>query len=101
MVMAVHKVLSFVQSYSHLLQLRFALPELRKTKGRIVYATSGAGHDALFRGWGFYGMSKAAVEFEIKQLKLEEPNVTSIGISPGLCDTKMVGSLIAGKRKLT
>jgi NAD(P)-dependent dehydrogenase (short-subunit alcohol dehydrogenase family) len=65
-----------------------------------VYATSGAGHGALFRGWGFYGMSKAAVEFEIKQLEFEEPEVTSIGVSPGLCDTKMADSLRAGGRKL-
>lgn len=63
-------------------------------------ATSGAGHGALFSGWGFYGMSKAAVEYEVKQLHLEEPLVTSIGISPGLCDTKMVQTLNTGRRKL-
>ena len=81
-------------------KLRYALSELRKSNGRIVYATSGAGHGALFSGWGFYGMSKAAVEFEIKQLHLEEPGITSLGVSPGLCDTPMVASLKAGRRKL-
>ena len=78
-------------------QLRYAVPELRKTKGSIVAATSGAGAGALFSGWGFYGMSKAAVAFLISQLHLEEKDITTVGISPGLCDTKMIESLRSGK----
>lgn len=38
-------------------------------------------------------MSKAAVAFEVKQLHLEEPSLTVLGLSPGLCDTKMVQDL--------
>ncbi|KAH7019578.1 hypothetical protein EDB80DRAFT_561303 [Ilyonectria destructans] len=82
---------------SHLNTLHYTIPELRKTKGRVVAATSGAGADALFSGWGFYGMSKAAVVFMIKQLHLEEPDISAVGISPGLCDTKMIENLRAGK----
>lgn len=81
------------------LQYKAALPHLRKTRGRIVCATSGAGHGALFAGWGFYGTTKAAVAFCISQLRLEEPEVTSIGVSPGLCDTNMIRGLIEGQSK--
>ena len=44
-------------------------------------------------------MSKAAVGFLIKQLHLEEPDIIAVGISPGLCDTKMVHGLINGGRE--
>ena len=43
---------------------------------------------------------KAAVAFEAKQLAIEEPLLTSIGISPGFCDTKMVAGLFDGTCKL-
>ncbi|KAL4804823.1 hypothetical protein BDV18DRAFT_161915 [Aspergillus unguis] len=82
---------------SHLNTLNYAIPELRKTKGCVVATTSGAGVGALFAGWGFYGMSKAAVAFMIKQLHLEEKDITAIGISPGLCDTNMIASLRSGQ----
>ncbi|KAJ5801959.1 uncharacterized protein N7503_004409 [Penicillium pulvis] len=83
---------------SHLSTLHYAIPELRKTKGCVIAATSGAGVAPLFAGWGFYGMSKAAVAFMVKQLHLEEKDITAIGISPGLCDTKMVASLRSGQQ---
>lgn len=44
-------------------------------------------------------MSKASVAFLIKQIALEEPEVTAVGISPGLCDTKMVAGLLTGARE--
>jgi NAD(P)-dependent dehydrogenase (short-subunit alcohol dehydrogenase family) len=81
--------------------LKYALPELRKTKGRVTATTSGAGYSPLFSGWGFYGMSKAAVGFLIQQLALEEREngIVAVGISPGLCDTKMVAGLKDGTRQ--
>jgi hypothetical protein len=42
-------------------------------------------------------MSKAAVGFLIQQVAFEEPEITAVGISPGLCDTKMVGGLLKGE----
>ncbi|EXJ92914.1 hypothetical protein A1O3_01470 [Capronia epimyces CBS 606.96] len=85
---------------SHLHTLKYALPELRKTKGRITSTTSAAGAEALFKRWGFYGVSKAAVGFLVKQVALEEREngVTAIGISPGLCDTQMVAGLLKGNQ---
>lgn len=81
------------------LQLKYAIPELRKTSGRITAATSGAGQAPLFSGWGFYGMSKASVAYLIKQIALEEAKITALGVSPGLCDTKMVSGLTTGTRE--
>ncbi|KIX96485.1 uncharacterized protein Z520_07751 [Fonsecaea multimorphosa CBS 102226] len=86
-----------INVFSHLHIYRAAIPEVRKTKGRIVLATSGAGHGALFSGWGFYSMSKTAVAFSVSQLKLEEPSIITVGVSPGLCDTKMVRDLMKGQ----
>lgn len=42
-------------------------------------------------------MSKAAVALLITQLALEEPELTVIGVSPGLCDTKFIQDLLNGK----
>jgi NAD(P)-dependent dehydrogenase (short-subunit alcohol dehydrogenase family) len=77
-------------------QLRHAIPRLREAEGKVVFTTSAAGEKALFAGWGFYGLSKAAVAFEVKQLHIEEPSLTVLGLSPGLCDTKMVRGLMEG-----
>lgn len=44
-------------------------------------------------------MTKAAVAYSISQLGLEEPEITSVGVAPGLCDTKMVQDLIKGQCK--
>lgn len=65
----------------------------------MICATSGAGHQALFSGWGAYGASKAAVSYNLSQLALEEPDIISVGVSPGLCDTKMVQGLRVGQCK--
>lgn len=86
-------------SYPFDVQLKHAIPHLRKSNGRVIFTTSGAGEMALFAGWGFYGVSKAAVAFEAKQLNLEESSLTVLGISPGLCDTKMVQDLMNGSRE--
>ncbi|KIW77600.1 hypothetical protein Z517_10046 [Fonsecaea pedrosoi CBS 271.37] len=85
-----------VNLMSHLYTLKHALPHLRQTHGKVIFTTSAAGQQALFAGWGFYGVSKAAVAFEAKQLHLEEPSLTVLGLSPGLCDTKMVQDLMNG-----
>lgn len=79
--------------------MRHALPHLRSSHGKVVFTTSGAGKQAFFAGWGFYGVSKAAVAFEVKQLHIEEPSLTVLGLSPGLCDTKMVQGLMEGACK--
>lgn len=70
------------------LQVKAALPALRESKGRIVFTSSGASVSA-FKGWGLYGASKAAMNHLALTLSVEEPDVTSVAIEPGLVDTEM------------
>lgn len=42
-------------------------------------------------------MSKATVAFHVQQPALEEPAITVVGISPGMCDTGMVKGLMEGE----
>ena len=71
-----------------LLQVTAALPALRRSKGRIIFTSSGAAINA-YTGWGAYGASKAAINHLALTLGAEEPDVTSISIRPGVVDTEM------------
>lgn len=68
--------------------IQAALPELRKTKGRIVITSSGAASGA-YQGWGAYGSGKAVLNHVAATLGVEEPDVTTISIRPGVVDTEM------------
>ncbi|KAL9651207.1 hypothetical protein ABK040_008278 [Willaertia magna] len=67
-----------------------ALPELRKTKGRIICISSGAAHKAI-HGWSLYCTSKAALNHFCFCLAEEEKEneVGIISLSPGVIDTDM------------
>lgn len=39
--------------------------------------------------------------FEVKQLHLEEPSLTVLGVAPGFCDTKMIQVLLEGGCEFT
>ena len=65
-----------------------ALPELRKTQGKIVVTSSGAATNA-YTAWGAYGSSKAAINHLVATLALEEPDITSVAVRPGTVDTEM------------
>ncbi|KAI0397670.1 short-chain dehydrogenase [Xylariaceae sp. FL0594] len=65
-----------------------AIPELRKTHGRVVLISSGAAKGAV-AGWGAYGTSKAAIDHMCAHLAVEEPSIVSLAISPGKVDTEM------------
>lgn len=69
-------------------QVKVALPELRKAKGRIVFTSSGAATAAVST-WGAYGSSKAALNHLALTLSVEEPDVTTVSIRPGVVDTEM------------
>lgn len=68
--------------------MKEAIPELRKTNGRVVFVSSGAALGA-YAGWGAYGTSKAAINHLCAHLSVEEPSITSVAISPGKVDTAM------------
>lgn len=70
------------------MQVKAAIPELRKTNGRIVFVSSGASVGA-YTAWGAYGTAKSAINHLCAHLAVEEPEITSVAISPGKVDTDM------------
>ena len=71
---------------------RAALPWLRKMAGRIVNVSSGAATTALAAA-GAYCVSKAALNHFTRILSVEEPNVISVAVRPGVVDTPMQTTL--------
>jgi NAD(P)-dependent dehydrogenase (short-subunit alcohol dehydrogenase family) len=65
-----------------------ALPSLRSSKGRIVLTSSGAATGA-YQGWGAYGSGKAVLNHLALTLSVEEPDVTTVSVRPGVVDTEM------------
>ncbi len=81
---------------SYLLGAKAALPELRKTKGSIIYTVSNAG---FWPGGGgpLYTASKHAVMGLIKQLAYELcPDVRVNGVAPGAMPTDLRGPASLG-----
>ncbi|KAL1956667.1 hypothetical protein VTO42DRAFT_6917 [Malbranchea cinnamomea] len=74
--------------FSMLNILKYAIPQLRLTRGRIIFTSSGAATSAT-TGWGFYGASKAAINHLAMTLGKEEPEVVTIALRPGMVDTDM------------
>ncbi|KAF2828351.1 NAD(P)-binding protein [Ophiobolus disseminans] len=68
--------------------IQASLPLLRQTHGRIILTSSGASISA-YQGWGAYGASKAVLNHLALTLSVEEPDVTTISIRPGVVDTEM------------
>ncbi|KAI1642822.1 NAD(P)-binding protein [Daldinia loculata] len=77
-----------INVFSAVALIKEAIPELRKSKGRVIFVSSGAAFGA-YAGWGSYGTSKAALTHFCRHLAVEEPSITSIAISPGKLDTDM------------
>ena len=70
------------------IQVAPSIPHLRSTHGRIILTSSGAatGH---YSTWGAYGSSKAALNHLAATLGVEEPDITTLAIRPGVVDTDM------------
>lgn len=64
-------------------ELKEAIPELRRSKGRVVFVSSGAA-ETPYQGWGAYGSSKAAMNHLNATLAAEEPEIMSIAVRPGV-----------------
>lgn len=65
-----------------------AVPELRKTHGKCVFVSSGAS-TGNYVGWAAYGSTKAALNHFAASLAVEEPDIFSVSIAPGVVDTQM------------
>ncbi|PNY29478.1 oxidoreductase [Tolypocladium capitatum] len=77
-----------VNVFSCLAVAKAGIPELRKTKGCIVWLSSGAATKP-YMAWAAYGSSKAAINSISTHLAVEEPDITSITVAPGRVDTDM------------
>ncbi|KAI8627887.1 short-chain dehydrogenase [Xylariaceae sp. FL1651] len=77
-----------INVFSAVALVKEAIPELRKSNGRVIFVSSGASSGA-YAGWGAYGTSKAAVNHLCAHLAVEEPSITTVAISPGKVDTAM------------
>ncbi|KAA6412540.1 MAG: short-chain dehydrogenase [Lasallia pustulata] len=77
-----------VNFFSAVAFVKAALPALRKTKGCILFTSSGVSRSPT-GGWGAYGASKAAINHLALTLGVEEAEVTSISVRPGVVDTEM------------
>lgn len=64
-----------------------ALPDLRKSSGRVVFVSSGAATGNI-AGWCAYNASKAALNAICRTLANEEP-VACWAVRPGVVDTDM------------
>ncbi|KAL2411094.1 hypothetical protein ABEF95_000519 [Exophiala dermatitidis] len=82
---------------AHVSMLKASIPHLRKTNGRVVVTSSDAGEKPSFPAWGAYGATKAAVNYVIKALTLEEPEITAVGLYPGVVNTPMVQAILKGE----
>ncbi|KAK0723876.1 hypothetical protein B0T21DRAFT_45306 [Apiosordaria backusii] len=82
------KALYDANFFSALALAKETIPSLRQTKGRLITLSSGAAIGA-YAGWGAYGTSKAALNHLSRHIAVEEPDITSIAISPGRVDTDM------------
>lgn len=69
-------------------QTKAALPFLRPSHGRVIFISSGAAV-ASYASWGAYGASKAALNHLAMTISIEEPQVTTLSIRPGVVDTQM------------
>ncbi|KAJ3219614.1 hypothetical protein HDU67_000102 [Dinochytrium kinnereticum] len=66
-----------------------ALPHLRKAEpGRIILVSSGAAVKA-YPGWGAYCMSKCALNMLGGCLAVEEKDIITVSLRPGVVDTEM------------
>lgn len=77
--------------------IQAALPELRKTKGCIVFTSSSAaaiGYPTV----GPYGATKSVLNHLALVLSKEEPDVTTVAVRPGFVDTDMVRGLLGDER---
>ncbi|KAF1352411.1 short-chain dehydrogenase [Delphinella strobiligena] len=72
--------------------IKACLPQLRASQGRIVLCSSGAA-TGNYATWGAYGASKAALNHLAATLAVEEKEVTTVSIRPGVVDTDMQVSI--------
>ncbi|KAK9474528.1 uncharacterized protein V1510DRAFT_373429 [Dipodascopsis tothii] len=87
--MAALKRIYDINYFASVAALKVATPYLRASKGRVVFISSIASGVAHYFGWHGYGGSKACVDHLAATYAVEEPDVLSVSIDPGVMDTNM------------
>ncbi|KAH7138989.1 hypothetical protein B0J11DRAFT_32427 [Dendryphion nanum] len=77
-----------VNVFAGIAVIKPSIPHLRKSHGRIILTSSGASVSA-YQGWGAYGASKAVLNHLALTLSVEEPDITTVSVRPGVVDTEM------------
>ncbi|KPM36167.1 hypothetical protein AK830_g10410 [Neonectria ditissima] len=86
-----------VNVFSGIALAKAGLDELRKSKGCLLWVSSGAALKP-YAAWASYGSGKAVYNSVSAHIAAEEPDITSVAIAPGRVDTEMQGVLrSAGK----
>ena len=79
-----------VNVISHVNWIKAAAPLLRKSKGRIIFTSSGVA-TTPYSGFSAYCATKAALNAMVGVLALEEPDIVALAVEPGIVETKMFG----------
>jgi len=77
-----------VNLFAPFYMIQAAIPELRKSSGRVICVSSGAALNPV-EGWGAYCAAKAGLAQLTRVLALEEKDITAVALSPGVADTEM------------
>ncbi|GLB33882.1 putative NAD-P-binding protein [Lyophyllum shimeji] len=79
-----------VNFFSAVTALKASLPALRRSEleGKVVFVSSGAAVKGSV-AWGAYSASKAALNSLCRTLAVEEPDIVSVALRPGMVDTDM------------
>lgn len=68
------------------------MPALRKSKGTLLFTSSGAAVKGTAT-WGAYSASKAVLNSLARTIAVEEPDVMTLAVRPGVVDTEMQATL--------
>lgn len=78
-------------------QCQLFLPDLRRSKGKIIILSSAVDRSIKYAGWMQYCSTKAALTRFIEVLGHEESDVKVLGVYPGLTRTTMIDDMVARK----
>lgn len=81
-----------INVWSAVTMMKAAIPELRKSKGRVILTSSGAAVKGTAT-WGCYGATKAALNHLAMTMEKEEPDIITVAIRPGVVATQMQDTL--------
>ncbi|KAF2236712.1 NAD(P)-binding protein [Viridothelium virens] len=81
-----------INFFGSLALIKACLPFVKHSRGRIIICSSGAATKA-YSTWGAYGASKAVLNHLVQTLAVEEPEVCTISVRPGIVNTMMQTSI--------